>query len=204
MRTIAGTAVALAWAAGPATAYVEALYPLQRVIQASDAIAEGRVESVDKGTRTALLRVTRRLKGDLGFREIRMNLGSGRSWHPDALLRHVVPGETLLLFSTAERRAEAYAHRYFFQLHADPAAAPDSAWWTVSHIEVRMNRTYNGPAAELAEVVRNVLAGRAKAPPPEPELPPITREAARALPPPGEAVDDPSLPPAFRRRVSVP
>ena len=203
MRTLAGSAVALAWAAAPASAYVEALYPLHRVIQASDAIAAGVVESVDKDTRTARMRVDRWLKGDLGFRRVRMNLGSGRSWHPDVLVRHVAQGEPMVIFSTADGRAEAYAGRFFFQLHADVPVAAENAWWTVSHIEVRMNRTFNGPAGELAGIVADALAGRAKAPPPDPDLPAITREAARALPPPGKAVDEPSLPPAFRRR-SVP
>ncbi len=187
----------LALAASSSAAYIEALYPLRQVIEEAEVVAEAVIESVDPVNRIATARVRRTWKGNCAYDAIRMNLGTGDDWHPDVLLRHVVPGQPMLLFYNAERRAEAYLNRFFFQLYGDPRAAPEKSWWTFTHIEIRMNRTFNGPAAELATLLRDIAEKRAQAPEPNPRRPAITRNAVRALPAPGQEVDETSLPAPF-------
>ena len=194
--TIRAAALALLLAL-PATAYIEALYPLQQVLNESEVIAEGVIEKVDAVNRIASCRVTRTLKGKCGYEVIRMNMSGGQEWHPDVIMRHFVPGQPMLIFYNAERRAEGYLNRFFFQLYGDAGAPADKAWWTFTHIEIRMNRTYNGTVPELSDLVQKILSGRAKVPAPHAKTPPISRESVRALPAPGEAVDETALPAPF-------
>ena len=187
----------LALAAGSSAAYIEALYPLRQVLDEAEVVAEAVIESVDPVNRIAAARVRKVWKGTCAYDVLRMNLGTGDDWHPDVLLKHVVPGQPMLIFYNAERRAEAYLNRFFFQLYGDPRVAPDKAWWTFTHIEVRMNRTFNGSAAELAALLRDITEKRAPAPEPNPRRPAITRNSVRALPAPGQAVDETALPLPF-------
>lgn len=178
--------------------YVEALYPLAQVLKESEIVAEAVVERVDAGTKIAFAKVTRSLKGSCELPTLRLNLSAGQDWHPDVIMRHLVVGQPLLIFYNAERRAEAYVNRFFFQLYGDVGVPADKVWWTFTHVEIRMNRTFNGTVAELAEFVARMGAGQ-PGPAPDPKRPPITRDALRALAPPGEAADERALPPPFAR-----
>ena len=177
--------------------YVEALYPLAQVLSESEIIAEAVVEKVDATNKVAFAKVRKSLKGVCGYETLRMNFSGGQDWHPDVIMKHFVVGQPMLLFYNAERRAEGYVNRFFFQLYGDAGAAPDKAWWNFTHIEIRMNRTFNGTAAELSDLVAKIQAGQAKAPEPRAKLPPISRDTVRALPAPGEAADETALPAPF-------
>jgi hypothetical protein len=177
--------------------YVEALYPLAQVLSESEIIAEAVVEKVDATNKVATAKVTKSLKGKCGYETLRMNFSGGQEWHPEAIMKHVVVGQPMLIFYNAERRAEGYVNRFFFQLYGDAGAPPDKAWWTYTHIEIRMNRTFNGTVAELSDLVSKIQGGQAQAPAPNAKLPPISRDTVRALPAPGEAVDETALPAPF-------
>jgi hypothetical protein len=197
MRTL--LAIATAWAF-PAASYVEALMPLRQVLDDSEVIAEGTIEKVDPKNETAVARITRSLKGTCAYERVRMTFGGGQLWHPEAIRKHLVVGAPVILFYNAGRQAEMYLNRFFFQLYGDAAAPPEKAWWSFTHVEIRMNRTFNGTVAELSELVAQVLAGKAKPPDPAAKLPPIGPEHLKALPAHGEpGVDAASLPPPFRK-----
>jgi hypothetical protein len=202
MRRLALPVLAALATATPAPAYVDSVLSLQYVIAESQVIAEAKVEKVDKENQTAELVVGRSLKGKCHYERIRMNLGVGQAWHPEAIRRHLVPGAPAIVFYNAGRQSQTYLNRFFFQLYGDPAAPPEKAWWNFTHVEVKMNRTFNGPVPELAEIVEKVLAGRAKPPPPDEKLPIIEPLHLRALPGPLEPVrDETALPAPFVRRA---
>lgn len=165
--------------------YIERLYPLRDVIRESAVIAEGVIEKVDARRRTCVGRITASLKGSCEFEEIRMNIGVGQMWHPDAIMRHFVPKARFLIFYNKERKAIAYLNHFFFQLYGDPAGDPAKAWWTFTHIEIFMNRTFDGPAPELIRVVKEALEGK-PAPAPDPRKRPLTKAQIDALEPPRE------------------
>lgn len=196
LALLAATALATS-----APAYVEGVLSLQYVISESEVIAEGVVEKADRETQTAEIRITGSLKGKCHYEVLRLNLGVGQAWHPEALRKHVVVGAPALVFYNAGRQSQTYLNRFFFQLYGDASAPPERTWWNFTHVEIKMNRTFNGSAAELAEVVRKVLAGRMKPPPPDEKLPPIEPAHLRALPGPLEAVaDEAALPAPFLKR----
>jgi hypothetical protein len=192
-------AVALFAAARSSSAYIETLYPLAQFISESDVIAEGTIEKVDARTQTCFVKVVKSLKGKCGYETIRMTLGAGQEWHPEAVMRHLKVGAPAVIFYNQERRAEIYVNRFFCQLYGDASQPPGKAWWTFTHIEVYCNRTFVGTAEELSKTVADALSGQAKPPAPDPKLPTITAVHVRSLPAWGEPAGG-TLPPSFQKR----
>jgi hypothetical protein len=192
-------AAALLAGAFPAVAYIESLYPLQQFIAESEVIAEGVIEKVDAKRSICTVRVTKSIKGRCHYELLRLNIGVGQEWHPEAVMTQLVPGAPAVIFYNAERRAEMYLNRFFLQLSGDATQPPERAWWSFTHVEVHCNRTFNGTTEELAKLLAEIQAGTAKPPPADPKLPPISKDAFRALPPWGQAVDPATLPAAFVR-----
>jgi hypothetical protein len=202
MKTPSPVVLAIAMLAGaaPAAAYIESLYPLGQFIAESDVIAEGVVEKVDAKRSLCTVRITKSIKGRCHYEVLRLNIGPGQEWHPEAVMAQLVPGAPAVIFYNAERRAEIYMNRYFLQLYGDPTQPAEKAWWTFTHIEVHCNRTFNGTTEELSKLLSDIEAGKTKPPPADPRVPVITREAFRALPAWGQSVDPGKLPAPFVRR----
>jgi hypothetical protein len=183
----------------PASAYIESLYPLQQFIAESEVIAEGVIEKVDAKKSLCTVRITKSIKGRCHYELVRLNIGAGQEWHPEAVMAQLVAGAPAVIFYNAERRAEIYVNRFFLQLSGDAAQPPEKAWWSFTHIEVHCNRTFNGTTEELSKLLCDVQAGKAKPPAADPTVPPITKETFRALPAWGQAVDPGKLPAPFVR-----
>jgi hypothetical protein len=196
MKTLSVVALAVAF---PASAYIETLYPLQQFIAESEVIAEGAIEKVDHKRSLCTVRITKSIKGRCHYERVRLNIGAGQEWHPEAVMPHLVEGAPAVIFYNAERRAEIYINRFFLQLSGDAGQPADKAWWTFTHIEVHCNRTYNGTAEELSKLLSDIQAGKATPPAADPKAPPITKEAFKALPPWGRPVDPEKLPAPFVR-----
>lgn len=195
-------------AAAPVSVYIEALYPLQQILAESEHVAEGTVEKVDAANRVAILAVGRSFKGRNPPAKIRVNVGVGRDWHPDALMRHLVPGAPVVVFLKAASDARVgmiYLNRFFLQIFGDPNVPADKVWWNFTNIEIRMNRTFHGTSEELAKLIRNVLAGKSKPPPPDPRMPPIRRQDVTILPAWGTEAsgEEKDLPLPFRTRAPL-
>jgi hypothetical protein len=202
MRLAILCAVGTSLAAAPAFSYIEAMYPLQQFMNESEVIAEGVIEKTDPKTKTCIARITRSLKGKCAYEKVRMNIGVGQDWHPESVMKHLVEGAPVLVFYNAARQGEIYVNRFFCQLYGDAAAPPDKAWWNFTHIEIRCNRTYFGTVEDFSKLLAKILAGKEKAPAPDPKIPTITKEHIAALPvwsP--KAVKEADLPVSFRKYV---
>lgn len=197
-------AAAIAAAGGTSRAsYIEALYPLQQILAESEHVMEGTVEKVDTVNQVALLSVGRALKGRQPPAKIRINVGVGRDWHPEVLMRHLVPEAPVVVFlksGTETRVGMVYLNRFFFQIFGEPGTPADRVWWNFTNIEIRMNRTFHGTPEELVRTLRSVLSGRSKPPPADPRMPPIRRHDLVNLPPWGQKTEEKDLPLPFRSR----
>jgi hypothetical protein len=189
----------LVWAALPAPAYVEAIMPLNQVITESTVIVEGKVESHDAQKKIAAIKVGKTIKGKSNFEMIRLTYAGGQFWHPEGIPKHLVPGAPVLIFYNDALQSQVYLNRFFFQLYGDAGAPPDKAWWSMTHIEIRMNRTFNGTVPQLTETVKKVQAGKEKPPAPAGKIPPIELAHVKALPAHGETQDESKLPLPFRK-----
>ncbi len=173
--------------------------PLQQVLAESTFIIEGTVESHDAKKQIAAIKVGKSLKGKCTYETIRITYGGGQFWHPEAMPKHLVPGAPVVMFYNDARQSQCYLNRFFFQLYGDPNTPPEKAWWSMTHIEIRMNRTFNGTVAELSEMVKKCLAGKEKPPVPVAKIPPIELQHVKALPSHGEPLDESKMPVPFRK-----
>src|SRR5262245_26358129 len=186
-------------AALPAPAYVEAIMPLTQVITESTVIVEGEVKTHDAQKKIATIKVGKAIKGKSNFETIKITYGGGQFWHPEGIPKHLVPGAPVLIFYNDALQSQVYLNRFFFQLYGDAGAPPDKAWWSMTHIEIRMNRTFNGTVPQLTETVKKVQTGKEKPPAPAGKIPPIELAHVKALPAHGEAQDESKLPLPFRK-----
>ena len=185
--------------ATPALGYIEALMPLKNVMKESTVIAEGVIEKADAGKKIATLKITRTLKGKCAYERIKMNCSAGKFWHSDVIMRHMVVGAPAIIFYNDGLAAEVYLNRFFLQIHGAAAETPEKTWWNYHHIEIRMNRAFNGTVDDLRDTVEKTLAGKGKPPAAEARIPVITRQSVDELPAFGEPIDEAKIPLPFRK-----
>lgn len=189
--------------------YIDAMsMPLEQFNGNFKVIAEGVVEKVDPEKKIAVVKVGRCLKGRSEYTHVRMNLGAGPGWHPEAVMPHLVRGAPVVLwyYWGAGPKAALYVNRFFVELYLNPNDGPQDPakpWWHMNALATLYNRTYNGPVEEIVPLLEKLLAGQAKGPRVDPKRPPITRESLAALPPGGKPADPRTLPLPFRGRVAA-
>src|SRR5437667_8930280 len=101
MKRAALAILALFPLAAAGVAYIEALYPLQQFMAESEVIAEGVIEKSDPKNKTFIIKVRKSLKGKCAYEQIRVNVGPGQEWHPDAAMPHFVAGAPAVIFYNA-------------------------------------------------------------------------------------------------------
>lgn len=155
-----------------ALGFIQRMFSLQEVMNASKVIYVGKVESVDKAKKLAVATVERTLKDKCPFKKIQMNIGVGQRDFPKVLLGLLRPGGPIIFFYdiNAQGKIACCAHTsgIWFQLFAQDAPDRSKVWWRFTHIEIYMGRT-----PELIALVSDVVAGRRKPPPPNAKVPPF-------------------------------
>ncbi|MBM4033909.1 MAG: VCBS repeat-containing protein [Planctomycetes bacterium] len=173
---------------GEAIAYIEALYPLQQVLDESTHVVAGKIEAVNKEKRAAIAIVDRALKGRVEIPRVQLNLGIAAADQSDYTLARLQPGQPFLLFYRREGNnilSCAHLGDHWVQFYATDEPDKSRVWWRMTHIEIRMNRTFDGTTAELVKLTDDVLARRVAAPRPNPKLPSL--DPRRPGPPPVRA-----------------
>ena len=156
-RRLAAAALLLALAALPparAEAYVEAAYPLGKLIAESTNIVLMRVESAERPANNLVLRKVRDIKGTHKGETMKHNIGQN-GFHPrewQTVMAWAKVGETALVFHNGGA-AEVCIHNYWYQLYAGD-------WWRMSHGEPYLLRTFAGRPEKLATIVAAMLTGQ--------------------------------------------
>ncbi len=170
----------------PAYGLIEKIFTLKEVVDQSKVIVEGEIVKVDSKGRTAVVRVTRTIKGKCVYKQIKMNISIGQKWHPKVLAQFLKVGSPMLIFYTNPSKKHGipcllYVNGIWFQLFGDPKPSPDKAWWRFTHIELLMNRTFDGSTEDLKNIVRKMVAGKSNGPRPNPRRKAFTRKSLQAL-----------------------
>ncbi|NQT87786.1 VCBS repeat-containing protein [bacterium] len=155
VRVRPGVAVAVAvfLACRPALAYVEAAYPLGKLIGESTHIVLLSVESVDKEKHLIVYRKVRDIKGNDPAETVKHNIGTF-GFHPrewQTVMAWADVGRTALLFHNGSA-GEVCIDGYWYQCYKGD-------WWRMSHAEPYLLRTYAGTPEKLATAVSRMLAG---------------------------------------------
>lgn len=199
-RLLCSCGAAFLLAAGLAQAYIERLYSLKEVMDESSHIYVGRIERIDEKRRFILGKVERALKGKADFGVVKMNIGVGPKDHGDYIFSALREGQPFIIYAKRNNRDIAscvHAGDIWFQLFATAEPKLDETWWRMTHVEILMGRTFNGPTADLIRITGDVAAGRATPPRPDPSVPKVdVRKLKRPVavvqappPPPPEPVD---------------
>lgn len=189
--------------------YIDAMScPLAQFNTSFKVIAEAVVDKVDADKKIAILKLGNPLRGKVEYTHLRLNVGAGPGWAPEALMRHLLPGAPVVVwyYWGDGPKAAVYVNRFFCEFYLNPGDGPQDpgkAWWHMNAIATLYNRTYNGPVDELVPLLKEMLAGRTPGPAVEEKRPPITRESLAALPPWNQAADPRKLPIPFRRRATA-
>jgi hypothetical protein len=192
---------------GRSRAYVERMYALQEVFDESGNICAGKIEKVDTANKQIVAKIDRDLKGQNPYLKIQINTNTSLPQFIPYMMAKIKPGQTILVFYKREADAIAslcYMDNFWFQLYGQHVADYNQMWWRMTHVEIRMNRTWVKSVAELVNLIPDVLAGKTKAPAPDPNVPPfdVTAELAKLGVTPGAG--GPTVGKLFGRYVALP
>jgi hypothetical protein len=168
------------------------LYPIRRLINETEVIAEGSVESFDSKTRKAMIKFRPALLGQVPADRVEIDLSGGGPTATDTVTRHFVPGSPVVWFS-AGGSAVIYVNRFFSLCYGGAGK------WVYVYVETRLNRTYSGAVQDLSPLVQRLLDGSVPAPLIDPDLKPISIADLKTLPVWGEPVEEDYLPKCFRK-----
>jgi hypothetical protein len=207
-RTVAALALLLAAAASrPVLAVFPNNYPLRDLLRESQWIAEAKVTRHDPEMKRFVVEAAKDLRGKLPFRRLNVNLGAAKDDEAGKLLKRLRAGMPLAVFALRKDASTTflcYGEGTWFSLTSrtpPPAPAPGAeggkpaaeappepaaAACGLEALEPNLRRTFAGSTRELLLLLPEVLAGRKKAPPPNPGEPPGLGPEVQAPPPPGK------------------
>ena len=157
-----------------AVAFIQKLFPLQEFIDDSDYLFMAKVERVDPDKPSAVLVLGEHLKGKAPFTRIPINLTGDKQKHTPQLLKRIAADLPLVVGVKKQDDGKfmllAFTNGTWFQVLGQTDG--DQTRWAFTHCEIYLRRTFKGTTTELQQTLTDVLAGKAKAPPPNPKEPP--------------------------------
>lgn len=156
--------------AAPVLAFIQALFPLQDFIDDCDFLFTATVTTVDTAKPSAIVTVKDALKGDVPFQRIPINLAGDKQKHTPQLLKRIAADVPLVVGVKRQPGGKfmmlAYTNGTWFQVLGQTDEG--QVRWAFTHCEIYLRRTFAGTTDELKTTIANVLARKAKAPPPNP------------------------------------
>lgn len=148
----------------PALSFIEREYTIREVTDACTNIVFGEVKSVDSRRLQAIITVKEDVKGKSFLKEIKMNFATGQyksGSSPQKLVRLVKKGMPIIVFYRDHYGIDSmcFIDNTWFQMRAYKGRSGES-WWSFTHIDPMMTRTFDGKTKEFQKVVRDIIAGK--------------------------------------------
>jgi hypothetical protein len=154
-------------------AFIQNLFPLQEFIDDSDYLFTATIEKVDPEKPSAVLVVKDHMKGNAPFQRIPINLTGDKQKHTPQLLKRIAADLPLVVGVKKQPDGKfmmlAFTDGTWFQVLGQ--TTDGQTRWAFTHCEIYLRRTYSGSTDDLKKTIADVLAGKAKAPPPNPKEP---------------------------------
>ena len=149
----------------PASAFIEREYTIREVLNACTNIVFGEVKSVDRSRLRGVVTVEEDVKGKSGLKEIKMNFATGhykRGTSPQKLVKLLKPGMPIIVFYRDHYGIDSmcFVDDTWFQMRAYRGRSGGSSWWSFTHIDPMMARTFEGKTKAFQKIVRDMLAGK--------------------------------------------
>ena len=148
-----------------ASAFIEREYTVREVLDACTNIVFGKVKSVDKARLRGVVTVEKDVKGKSDLKEIKMNFATGhykRGTSPQKLVKLLKPGMPIIVFYREHYGIDSmcFIDDTWFQMRAYRGRYGAGGWWTFTHIDPMMSRTFTGKTKAFQKIVRDMLAGK--------------------------------------------
>ena len=151
----------------PASAFIEREYTIREVLNACTNIVFGEVKSVDRsrGRERGVVTIKEDVKGESGLKEIKMNFATGhykRGTSPQKLVKLLKPGMPIIVFYREHYGIDSmcFVDNTWFQMRANRGRYGGGSWWTFTHIDPMMSRTFDGKTKAFQKIVNDMLAGK--------------------------------------------
>jgi hypothetical protein len=174
MHRVIGITISAALFAAPTPAWavIEVLMPLAQVIKDADDIIVAKVEKLDAEKPSAVFALGDALKGKVATPRWHVNLKGDKPEEAKKLVERLAVDLPIVLFAIKPEGDSrimvlGYTGGTWFQIVGQPDG--EQVRWAFTHVEPFLVRTYKGSTAELRTVVADALAGKKKAPPPNPK-----------------------------------
>ncbi len=147
----------------PALGFIEREYTIREVLDACTNIVFGEVYSVKAGRLQAIIKVNEDVKGKSYLKEIKMNFATGQyqqGTSPQKMVRLLKQGMPIIVFYREQYGIDSmcFIDNTWFQMRGYQGNS--SSWWSFTHIDPMMLRTFNGKTKTFQKVVRDMLAGK--------------------------------------------
>ena len=147
-----------------APAFIEREYTIREVLDACTNIVFGEVKSVDQKRLRGVVTVKKDVKGKSELKEIKMNFATGhykRGTSPEKMVKLLKAGMPIIVFYREHYGIDSmcFIDNTWFQMRAYRGGY-SGAWWTFTHIDPMMSRTFDGKTKAFQKVVLDMLAGK--------------------------------------------
>ncbi|HZZ73715.1 MAG TPA: VCBS repeat-containing protein [Pirellulales bacterium] len=153
LPVLALLAALLAWPA-PSRAYIEIPYALGRIVTESNYVIVLQVEKVEKTKNLIIYRKIQDLKGTSPAAVIKHQIGQNgydpREWK--GVMEWAEPGKIAIFFQK-DGASEMCIDHYWYQSNAN------GEWWSMTHAEPFLLRSFCGPPEKMIPAVQTLIAG---------------------------------------------
>ena len=157
--------IGMLFAPSETDAFIEREYTIREVLDACTNIVFGEVKSVDKRRLRGVVTVQEDVKGECGMKEINMNFATGhykRGTSPEKLANLLEPGMPIIVFYRQHYGIDSmcFVDNTWFQMRGYHGRYAAGSWWSFTHIDAMMSRTFDGKTEAFQKIVREMLAGK--------------------------------------------
>ena len=147
-----------------APAFIEREYTIREVVNACTNVVFGEVKSVDKARLRGVVTVKKDVKGKSDLKEIKMNFATGhykQGTSPEKIVSLLKPKMPIIVFYREHYGVDSmcFIDNTWFQMRAYRSGYGGS-WWTFTHIDPMMSRTFDGKTKAFQKIVLDMLAGK--------------------------------------------
>ena len=145
-------------------AFIEREFTIREILDACTNIVFGEVKTVNAQRLQAIIKVNEDVKGKSYLKEIKMNFATGqylRNSTPQKMVRLLKPGMPIIVFYRQQYGIDSmcFIDNTWFQMRGYQGRGGNS-WWSFTHIDPMMNRTFDGKTLAFQKVVRDMLDGK--------------------------------------------
>ncbi len=159
------------YVSSPSYGFIEREFTIREVLDACTNIVFGEVQVANASRLQAIITVKEDVKGKSNLKEIKMNFATGQykqNTSPQIMARLLKEGMPIIVFYREQYGIDSmcFIDNTWFQMRSYQGRRnrlernSGSSWWSFTHIDPMMKRTFDGKTKDFQKVVRDMLAGK--------------------------------------------